>query len=158
MQAMIERFFQNYVEAYNSCLGTIPDYVTIRDSYMPCFAAAGPTGVLCAQNDDEFIAFLERGFEFYRSIGTKRMLLVKVDLTPIDDHHQMARVFFSSQYLRPGGAGSDPKHDGGGIETVTIDFDVTYMLHIENGSPKIFAYVAGDERAAFREHGLITEP
>jgi hypothetical protein len=38
---------------------------------------------------------------------------------------------------------------------VTIDFDVTYLLHLESGAPQIFAYVAGDEQGALREHGLV---
>lgn len=71
------------------------------------------------------------------------MTLLKVDLTPIDANHQMARVFYSSEYER---------HDG---KLVAIDFDVTYMLHVENETPRIFAYVAGDERALLREHGLL---
>jgi hypothetical protein len=55
----------------------------------------------------------------------------------------MARVFYSSEYERSVG------------DLVTIDFDVTYMLHIEGATPRIFAYVAGDEQAALRENGLL---
>lgn len=145
MQAEIERFFREYVTAFNRSLGDSPDFETIRASFAPCFVAAGPMGVVCGQNDDSFLAMLERGYAFYRSIGTRSMKLLKVELTPIDAHHQMARVFYSSEYVR---------HDG---DPVTIDFDVTYMLHIENGTPVIFAYVTGDEQAVLREHGLLPE-
>ncbi len=145
MHARIQQFFQDYVAAFNRSLGDSPDVESVQAAYAPCFVAAGPTGVLCAQNDDAFRAFLEQGYAFYRSIGTREMKLVKVDLTPIDANHQMARVFFSSTYER--------RDDS----ATTIDFDVTYMLHIEEGRPQIFAYVAGDERAAFEEHGLLPE-
>lgn len=145
MQESIERFFREYVAAFNRSLGETPDYETILAAFAPCFVGAGPTGVVCGHNDDSFLRILEQGYAFYRSIGTRSMTLLRVDPTPIDANHQMARVFYSSEYERPGG------------DRVTIDFDVTYMLHIENAVPRIFAYVAGDERALLREHGLIPE-
>jgi hypothetical protein len=145
MTADIDRFFREYVAAFNRSLGEAPDLETVRTAFAPCFIGAGPTGVRCGQNDDAFLEGLEQGYAFYRSIGTRSMTLVRVDLTPIDAHHQMARVFYSSEYERPDGA------------QVTIDFDVTYMLHIENATPQIFAWVAGDEQALFRKHGLIPE-
>ncbi len=145
MQAIVERFFQDYVAAFNRSLGESPDLETVRASFTSCFVAAGPTEVICGKNDDEFLKILEQGYAFYRSIGTRSMTLLKVDLTPIDANHQMARVFYSSEYER---------RDG---EIVTIDFDVTYMLHIEKDKPQIFAYVTGDELALLREHGLVAE-
>lgn len=145
MTADIERFFRDYVAAFNRSLGETPDLEAVRSAFAPCFIGAGPTGVRCGQNDDDFLKALEQGYAFYRSIGTRSMTLREVDLTPIDTHHQMARVFYSSDYEHP---------DGG---RVTIDFDVTYMLQIEDSTPLIFAWVAGDEQALLREHGLIPE-
>jgi hypothetical protein len=145
VQADIERFFQDYVAAFNRSLGESPDFETIQAAFAPCFVAAGPTGVICGQNDDSFREILEQGYAFYRSIGTRSMTLLSIDLTPIDANHQMARVFYSSEYQR---------RDG---DLVTIDFDVIYMLHIENATTQIFAYVAGDEQALLREHGLVPE-
>jgi hypothetical protein len=138
-------FFRDYVAAFNRSLGESPDLETVRRSFAPCFVAAGPTGVICGQNDESFSEVLEKGYAFYRSIGTRSMTLLRVDLTLIDANHQMARVFYSSEYERPDG------------DLVTIDFDVTYLLHIENGKLQIFAYVAGDERALLRERGLLAE-
>ena len=71
------------------------------------------------------------------------MKLLGVERTPIDENHEMARVFHSSEYERADG------------ERVTIDFDVTYLLHLAAGRPQIFAYVAADEQGALREHGLL---
>ncbi len=144
VQGEIERFFRDYVAAFNRSLGESPDFETVRAAFAPCFVAAGPTGVVCGQNDDEFLNTLEQGYAFYRSIGTRSMTLLKVELTPIDAQHQMARVFYSSEYERQDG------------RFVNIDFDVTYMLHIENGTPQIFAFVAGDEQALLREHGVLS--
>ena len=117
MQADIERFFRDYVAAFNRSLGESPDLDAIRAAFAPCFVAAGPTGVICGQNDEAFLEFLEQGYAFYRSIGTRSMTLLGVETTPIDANHEMARVFYSSEYER---------RDGG---LVTIDFEVTYMLH-----------------------------
>ena len=145
MQADIERFFRDYVDAFNRSLGETPDFEAVRAAFAPCFVAAGPTGVNCGRNDDSFVKALDQGFTFYRSIGTRRMILRSVALTPIDPNHQMARVYYSSEYER---------RDG---DLVVIDFDVTYMLHIQNATPQIFAYVTGDEQALLREHGLVAE-
>jgi hypothetical protein len=35
-----------------------------------------------------------------------------------------------------------------------IEFEVTYFLHFQDGDPKIFAYITGDEERVLREHGL----
>lgn len=145
MQENIERFFRDYVTAFNRSLGEAPAYEAIRAAFAPCFIAAGPTGVHCGQNDETFAEHLEQGYAFYRSIGTRRMTLRNVTLTPIDPRHQMARVFYSSEYQRSDG------------ERVTIDFDVTYLLQILDDRPRIFAYIAGDEQALLREHGLVPD-
>jgi len=31
---------------------------------------------------------------------------------------------------------------------------VTYLMHFEQGTPKIFAYITGDEERVLREHGV----
>jgi hypothetical protein len=143
MEANIEQFFRDYVDAFNRSLEGPLDLATIRAAFASCFVAAGPTGVSCGQNDESFTEALEQGYAFYRSIGTRRMIFRGVTLTEIDTHHRMARVFYSSEYHR---------RDGG---LVTIDFDVTYLLQLNGATPQIFAYVAGDERAVLRQHGLI---
>ena len=64
-------------------------------------------------------------------------------VTEIDGNHGMARISYSAECIR---------RDG---ENVTIDFDVTYLLQVSDRGPTIFAYIAGDEQAVLREHGLI---
>ena len=145
MQEKIEQFFRDYVAAFNRSLGGTPDCEAIRAAFAPCFVGAGPTGVLCGQNDEKFAEALEQGYAFYRSIGTRRMILRGVTLTTIDSKHQMARVFYSSEYDRRDGV------------LVTIDFDVTYLLQMKDATPQIFAYVTGDEQGLLHEHGLIVE-
>jgi hypothetical protein len=40
-------------------------------------------------------------------------------------------------------------------EAVAIEFDVFYFVQTRDGRPKIFAFVAGDEQQALRDHGLL---
>jgi hypothetical protein len=55
----------------------------------------------------------------------------------------MAKVDFRASYEKTTG------------ERLDIDFPISYLLAAWGDSFEIFAYVAGDEMAAYREHGLI---
>jgi hypothetical protein len=73
------------------------------------------------------------------------MTLLKVEATPIDAGHDMVRPYFRADYRRKDG------------ETLSIEFDVVYMLQQREGGPKIFAFVSGDEMGLYRQHGLVDE-
>ena len=139
----IERFFQGYVDAFNRSLGGRIDVEGIRAHFSQCFVAAGPQGVSCGQNDESFTETLQQGYAFYTSIGTKAMAVRGVTTTPIDGGHQMAKVDYRATYEKPDG------------ERIEIDFAVTYMLAARGDSYEIFAFVAGDEMALYRKHGLV---
>lgn len=143
MQADLNRFFQDYVAAYNRSLDGAVDTTTIRASFAACFVAAGPAGTACGQNDETFMAGLDQTYAFYRSIGTQSLELLHLEVMPLDAAHAMARVFYQGRYRKPS------------REDVTIPFDVTYLLQAQGGHPKIFAFVAGNEMALYRQHGLI---
>jgi hypothetical protein len=138
-----DRFFAAYTDAYNRSLGDRVDHDAIVASFADCFVAAGPGGVNCGKNDDSFRAALDQGFAFYKSIGTRKMSVRRVDVTPIDELHHMAKVHYRADYEKRGG------------EAVGIDFDVTYLLQTRDGVSRIFAFVAGDEMGAYRRHGLV---
>jgi hypothetical protein len=143
MQPDFDRFFRNYVEAYNRSLGERVDHDAIRSKFAGCFIAAGPGGVACGQNDDSFRTALDGGYAFYKSIGTRNLSLRRVDVTPIDQLHHMAKVHYRADYQKKSG------------EAVSIDFDVTYILQTRDGATRIFAFIAGDEMGVYRQHGLI---
>ncbi|MPZ37064.1 MAG: nuclear transport factor 2 family protein [Rhizobiales bacterium] len=143
MQPDFDRFFHDYAEAYNRSLGDRVDYDAIASSFADCFVAAGPDGVACGKNDDSFRAALDNGYAFYKSIGTRKMSVRRVEVTPIDDRHHMAKVHYRADYQKKSG------------ETVSIDFDLTYMLQTRDGRSRIFAFVAGDEMGVYRRHGLV---
>lgn len=143
MQAEFERFFDRYVEAYNRSLAGEVQHAAIRQCFADCFVGAGPGGSSCGRNDESFTKALDEAYAFYRTIGTKRMSVRRVQPTPIDASHFLVRVFYSADYEKPDGSG------------VTLEFDVAYLIEVHGEGPRIFAFVTGDEMAAYREHGLV---
>jgi hypothetical protein len=138
----LERFFESYVAAFNRSLGASVDVDGIRRHFAQAFIGAGPGGVAPGRNDESFAETLRKGYAFYKQIGTERLEMRSVAATPIDADHVMAKVSFAASYRKDG-------HE------IAIPFDVTYLLARLDGEWRIFAYVAGDEMAAYREHGLL---
>jgi hypothetical protein len=141
--ASVEAFFDAYVESFNRSLGSEVDVDGIRAYFSDCFIGAGPAGVRCGENNTDFADVLVQGYAFYRSIGTRTMAARAITTTPIDETHQMARVDYRATYDKPSG------------ETVAINFAVTYFLAAQGQTFTIFGFVAGDEMALFRQHGLL---
>jgi hypothetical protein len=96
----LDRFFAAYTDAYNRSLGDRVDHDAIVASFADCFVAAGPGGVNCGKNDDSFRTALDQGFAFYKSIGTRKMSVRRVDVTPIDALHHMAKVHYRADYQK----------------------------------------------------------
>ena len=115
----------------------------VIDSFAPYFVEASPVGVHGGKNNWLFKMMIPRGFAFYKKIGTKSMKITALDITPLDDHHAMAKVHWDSHYL---------KKDG---KQEQIEFDNLYFLQILAEKPRIFAYITGDEQKILKEHGLI---
>ena len=83
--------------------------------------------------------------EFYRKIGTQSMNITDRQITQLDEFHWMVKVHWKAEYLTRA------------EKRETIEFDVIYFVQILNDdeTPKIFAYITGDEQRVMREHGLI---
>ena len=143
----VRDFFTRYEALFQNALGDNPqvDLDSIVGSFADYFVGSNPLGVQGGANDMQFREMLPQGYAFYRQIGTTRMTVGALDITPINDLHLMAKVHWVSSYK---------KQDG---STVTIEFDNVYFLTLASGEPKIFAYVTGDEQGVLREHGLIPE-
>ncbi|MGH7231973.1 MAG: nuclear transport factor 2 family protein, partial [Nitrospiraceae bacterium] len=86
-----------------------------------------------------------QGLAFYRSIGTKAMKIDSLTITLLDDCHWMAKVHWKAFYR---------KKDG---REELVDFDVIYLVQIIDATPKIFAYITGDEQKVLKERGLIPQ-
>ena len=89
-------FFAEYERRTNQALADPPD-VDIEASanaFADFFIGASPKGVRCGANDAELRAAIPQGFEFYRSIRTKSMRIVRLTTTPLDQHHSMVKVHY----------------------------------------------------------------
>ncbi len=139
-----DAFFHRYARAYQASLGDRVEVELIRSFFAESFLAASTLGgVNVGANDDAFARTLETGYAFYKAIGTKRMAVERIEVEPLYEAHDRVRVFYVAEYDRPDGA------------SITIPFDVLYLLQRRKDGPKIFAFIAGDETALYREHGLM---
>ena len=142
----IRRFFEAYQGRMNAALQQPPvvDVPGVAAAFARYFVGSNPTQVFGGRNGWLFRLMMRRGYAHYRRIGTQRMEIRELSITPLDDFHVLARTHWWSSYRRKSGAG------------VEIEFDNIYLLHVAAGKePKIFAYVTGDEQQVLRDHGLL---
>ncbi len=143
-QPDFEDFFHSYVAAFNRSLGESVDAEGIRKHFSDIFIAAGPDSLATGENDDTFSKTLEKGYDFYKSIGTTHMAVESAQPVDIDETHFLVKVGYHATYEKDG-------------DEITIPFEVSYLIEVRNGHPKIFGFVAGDEMALYREHGLVPD-
>ncbi len=139
---VIKKFFSDYAERFNRSLSGQPvDTKAVASSFADHFVEASPNGVNGGKNGRMFRWTIPGGFAHYRKIGTTRMDIDDIEVESIDPMHALAKVRWDSRYEKDG------KSD-------RIEFDVTYLIHFEGATPKIFAYITGDEERVLKEHGL----
>jgi hypothetical protein len=141
-----ERFFREYAKAYERSLGESIDVAAIRGSFAEAFVSASIGGQVAAgANDETFEATLRKGFGFYKAIGTTSMKVVRVETESLYENHDRVRVFYCAGFRKRNGT------------EVSIPFDVLYLLQRRAGGPKIFGFIAGDEMAVYKQHGLVDQ-
>jgi hypothetical protein len=139
----LQDFFVAYARRFNDFLsGGKIDIEGTLDSFAPFFIEASPLGVNGGQNDKNFKSGIEKGYAFYKSIGTKSMDIKNTDITILDDYHAMARIHWIAKYEK-------------GIKIISIEFDVIYFVQTLHGHSKIFSYITGDEQKALQDAGVI---
>lgn len=143
MEAEVRAFFERYERFFNRSLAGGRDMDEAAALYASEFIAASPAGVMAGRNDETLKEAMLQGYARYREIGTKDMRLRGVRLSVLDEHHGVAQVAWTATYSRRDQA------------DVAIDFDVHYFVQILNGEPKVFGWVAGDEQALLRKHGIV---
>lgn len=79
----IEEFFAKYESNFNNSLNGEGDGVaeSVQPFFAKCFIESGPNGVMCAENNQEFVDKISQVFQFYRSIGSKGMSITSKDIT-----------------------------------------------------------------------------
>jgi hypothetical protein len=147
LNAPIEAFFAAYAARFNAALADPPhdDVEGTAAAFARFFVEASPLGVNGGPNNDAFRAMIPQGNAFYRAIGTRSMAISGLEIQAIDDLHAMVRVHWDSRYAKPDGT------------EVAIPFDVVYLVQVSAGTPRIFAYITGDEQRVLREHGLLPD-
>lgn len=143
MEASVKRFFERYERFFNRSLAGDTDMEEAAALYASEFIAASPAGVMTGKNDDQLRQVMAQGYERYRAIGTKEMRIRDIRLSPMDDHHCVARVAWTATYARKG------------QPDVAIDFDVHYFVQKLAEEPKVFGWVSGDEQALLKKHGIV---
>lgn len=142
----IRRFFEAYQGRMNAALQKPPviDVAAVAAAFARYFVGSNPNQVFGGRNGWLFRLMIPRGYRHYRRLGTQRMEIRSLSITPLDDFHVLARTHWWSSYRRKSG------------DAVEIEFDNIYLLHIAAGKePKIFAYVTGDEQQVLEDHGLL---
>ncbi|MGX9571881.1 DUF6841 family protein [Mesorhizobium sp. f-mel] len=142
MKAQVRTLFERYEQLFQKSLAGDADMDEVTSVYASAFIAASPAGVMVGKNDDQLKQVMEQGYARYRAIGTKEMRIRDVRISPIDEHHCVAHVAWTSSYARK------DRPD------VTIDFDVHYLVQKLGEEPKIFGWVSGDEQEVLRKHGV----
>lgn len=143
METSVRQFFERYESFFRRALGGDVDPEALAALYAAEFIAASPAGVMTGKNDAEFRQVMAQGYQRYREIGTKDMRIRHVRLSPIDAHHGLAHVAWTATYARNDQADA------------AIDFEVHYLMQKLDGEPKVFGWIAGDEQALLKQHGLI---
>lgn len=141
MQQAVQELFDRYQRHFNHALTSEPDCEAIADLYTDTFVAASPAGVMSGKNDEELRKVMTDGFARYRQMGTQKMEVVHLRVTPIDGLHGLAHVDWRATY------------DIDGARTV-IDFTNAYLVRVEDTQGRVFGWITGDETAELKKHGI----
>lgn len=142
METQVRQLFERYERSFDRALRGEVDLEEATSFYAQAFVAATPAGVMSGTNGDELKRAIDQGYAHYRAIGTREMHIRDIRLTPIDEHHCVARVAWTAVYERK------ERPD------VTIDFDVHYLVQKLGEAPLIFGWISGDEQAVLEQHGI----
>ncbi len=128
MKQKLIKFFEEYEAAFNRSLGDAPDIDSVTKAFADCFI-----------DDHQLRNVIAQGYQFYKSVGTRQVKIASMDVTPLDEYHSMAKVYYQSIY---------GKKDG---EEVSVDFSIIYLIQIIEDEPKIFGYISGDEQKLLKK-------
>ncbi|GMA54455.1 hypothetical protein GCM10025857_58120 [Alicyclobacillus contaminans] len=138
----INTFFKSYEHQFNSSLAGEADLDAIANFYTEEFIAANPNGVKAGENNDQLKKAMDKGYEYYRLIGTKEMKCQNIDIIPLDGQHVVADTDWQATYLKE-------------EKEIVIPFTSNYLIQFREGQPKIFGWVTGDETQVLKENGII---
>lgn len=139
----VKNFFIRYEQFFMQSLNGEIDTDELSSLYAQEFIAASPLGVMAGKNDIIFQKTLAHGYEQYRKMGTQRMRVRDVSVSPIDDIHCVAHVAWTATYS----VAENPD--------IEIDFEVHYLMQELDNELHIFGWISGNEQALLKEYGVI---
>ncbi|CAM3248466.1 hypothetical protein SAMN04488021_13642 [Paracoccus aminovorans] len=143
MEESVRQLFRRYEAFFNRSLAGDIDADELAALYAPEFIAASPAGVAAGRNDDQLRQAMAQGYAQYRKIGTQGMRITQLRLSPIDENHCLAHVGWTARYARAD------------LPETVIDFEVHYLVQVLQDQARVFGWVAGDEQALLRRHGIV---
>lgn len=142
MKDVVDKLFARYEAFFARSLAGQVDADEVTALYASDIIAASPAGVVSGKNDAHFRQIIDQGYAHYRAIGTKSMCVRRIRLSPIDPLHCVAHVGWTAIYIRKD------------QDDISIDFEVHYLVQILAGDAKVFGWIAGDEQALLKQHGI----
>lgn len=144
MEAAVRALFRRYEDLTNRLLaGEAVAEADLAPLYAAEVIGAGPGGVRAAHNDRAFLQGLIASHAQARAIGARAMHLRALRLLPIDADHGLVHVEWAGRYARAG------------ADELSLDFSVHYLLRWQGRAAQVFGWIAGDEQALLKAHGLI---
>jgi hypothetical protein len=104
-EASVRKLIERYERFFRQSLGGDTDMDEVASLYASHFIAASPAGVMTGKNDEQFKQVMTQGYAHYREIGTKEMRIRNVRLSPIDEHHCVARRCLDGNLCAQGSIG-----------------------------------------------------
>ncbi len=130
-------FFGRYA---STSMGASPQ--ELAAFYDTSFLAAGPQGGAAFQNNEAFRDWLQQVHDFNRDTGMTSLDVVAVSETPVSNEYVLASVRWGAHFSKTG----DER----------IEFDISYLLRLVDGSYRVAAYISHeDEESVRRARGLL---
>lgn len=139
----VKNFFIRYEQFFMQSLNGKIDTDEISSLYAQEFIAASPLGVMAGKNDIIFQKTLAQGYEQYRKMGTQRMCMRDVSISPIDEIHCVAHVAWTATY------------SVAERSNIEIDFEVHYLMQKLDNELHVFGWISGNEQDLLKEYGVI---
>ena len=99
-------------------------------------------GVKTGKNNDELKEAMDKGYDSYRLIGTKKMKCENVQLARLDSKHAVAYTYWRSFYVKQ-------------EKLIEIPFESNYLIQFREEDPLVFGWITGDESQLLKENGII---
>ncbi len=139
----VKNFFMRYEQFFMQSLNGEIDSDELSSLYAQEFIVASPLGVMTGKNDIIFQKTLAQGYEQYRKMGTQRMRVRDVSISPIDEIHCVAHVAWTATYSVEG------------KPNIEIDFEVHYLMQELDNELQVFGWISGNEQDLLKEYGVI---